>query len=255
MHVDVIAVSVQVVVEHEWRVHERAGVNKTSPLLDFHLLDVEYEAAVEDMESHCALPTKKNDLIVSDLVRKPHVRRHPVGLVHLWAGDLLPQVPRNVVDLDGVNDPLLVDSASESEDVVVLESAERHASSWHSHLGDDLPLVLLGVVDLAVAIDLVSHKGPNDVDEVLDGADRVVCVREDHVSDRVQSPEKVIVSVAVLQVHTSLLQEATRQIDGARLCGNGARVEGHFVVHLHLLLLEDIGLQPVELNAPLIPLE
>ena len=41
-------------------------LNKTSPLLDFHLLDVEYEAAVEDIESHCALPTKKNDLIVSE---------------------------------------------------------------------------------------------------------------------------------------------------------------------------------------------
>ena len=92
MHVDVIAVGVQVVVEHERRVHEGAGVNKTTPLLDFHLLDVEYETAVEDMESNSALPTKKNNLVVSDLVCQSHVRWHPIRLVYFRTCNLLPHV-------------------------------------------------------------------------------------------------------------------------------------------------------------------
>ena len=73
VHINVIAVGLHVAVEDKRRVHKGARVNKTSSLLDLHLLDIEYEAAVEDMESNSALPTKKNNLVVSDLVCQSHV--------------------------------------------------------------------------------------------------------------------------------------------------------------------------------------
>ena len=51
MDVDVIAIGVEGVVEDEGRVHEAARVDQAAPLTNLHLLNVKYEAAVENMES------------------------------------------------------------------------------------------------------------------------------------------------------------------------------------------------------------
>jgi hypothetical protein len=68
VNVDIVTIRVEVVVENERRVHERARVNKTSPFLDFHFLNVEDKTSVEYLESDRALSSKQNDLVVSNLV-------------------------------------------------------------------------------------------------------------------------------------------------------------------------------------------
>ena len=77
VHVNVVAVRVQRPVEHEWGVHEGAGVDKTAVLAHAHLLDVENVAAVEDLEEDGRLSTKDHDLLVCDLMCESHIRGHP----------------------------------------------------------------------------------------------------------------------------------------------------------------------------------
>ena len=55
MDENIIAKGVQVAAEYQWSVHKRAWINQFALLPDFHLLDVEYKAAVEDLESQGAL--------------------------------------------------------------------------------------------------------------------------------------------------------------------------------------------------------
>ena len=102
---------------------------------------------------------------------------------------------------------------------------------------------------------MVADEGSNDVDGVLDGADRVVGVREVHLRDLNQCSKQIIISPAVLQVHAHLLEETTSQVDGSGLGRNGTGVKWDFILHLHLLLLEDASLKAVDLRAPLVPLE
>lgn len=186
MDVDVVAVGVEALVENKRRVHKRTWINKASTFANFHFLNIEDETTVEDMEGCSAFATEQNDFVVSNLVRQAHVGGHPLRLVHLGCADLLPHVARDVVALNGVNDPLLVNSATESEDVVVFEDTQRSAGARHAHISDQLPFVLLRVVYFAVAVDLVAYEGADDVDEVLDGAYRMICVRVVHVAHLVK---------------------------------------------------------------------
>ena len=55
--------------EHQWGVHEWAGVHKLSFLSDRHFLDVEYEASIEDLLSKGTLSSENDDFVISDLVR------------------------------------------------------------------------------------------------------------------------------------------------------------------------------------------
>ena len=137
------------------------------------------------MEGGGALSAEEQNLVVGDLVSQSHVGRHPMRLVHFWCRDFLPHVARDVVTLDGIHDSLLIHPAAESEDVIVLKDAKGSSSARNAHVSDELPLVLLRVVHFAVAVDLVAHEGSNDVDEVLNCANRVIGVRVVHVADLV----------------------------------------------------------------------
>jgi len=82
MHKDVIAVGVQTPIENQWRVHKGTGVDKTSPLLDLHLLHVKHEASIEDLERQCRLSTKYYDFVLRYLICESHVGRHPLCLIN-----------------------------------------------------------------------------------------------------------------------------------------------------------------------------
>ena len=213
--VNVVSVGVQVMVEDQRSVHEAARIDKAATLAHLHFLDIEYEAPVEDMEGGGTLPTEQQDLIIGDLVSEAHVAGNPARLVDLRGGNLLPDVARNVVNFNSINDSLLIDAPAESEDVVVLEDAEGGSGAGHTHISNELPFVLLRVVHLAVPIDLVAHECANDINEVLNCADRVVGMWVIHVGNWVQDSEEIIVAVAVLQVHTHVLDVATSQINSA----------------------------------------
>ena len=215
MHVDVVSIGVKVGVEDQGRVHERTGVDQAAPLTNLHLLHIEDEAPVEDVEGRRALATEEDDLVVSDLVRKAHVRGHPVGLVAFGSANFLPHISGDVVNFDCVNDALLVDSSSEGEDVVVLKDAKGGSSTRNSHIGDELPLILLGIVNLTVAVHLVADKGANDIDKVLNGANRMIRVGIVHVAHLVQDSKKIIVSVAILQINAHMLDISTSQVNRA----------------------------------------
>ena len=215
MHVDVVSVGVEVRVEDEGRVHERAGVHQTAPLTNLHFLNIEDEAPVEDVESRRAFATKEDDLVVGDLMSKAHVGGHPVRLVDFSATNFLPHISGDVINFDCVHDALLVDSSSEGEDVVVLKDAKGGSCAWNSHISDQLPLILLGIVNLTVAVHLVAHKGANDIDEVLNGANRMIRVRIVHVAHLVEDSKKIIVSVAILQIDANMLNITSSQVNGA----------------------------------------
>lgn len=91
-------------------------------------------------------------------------------LVDRWALDFLPDVLGDVVALDGIYDILLVNSAAESEDVVVLERAESNTRSRNPEAVNLLPLVLLDIIHLTEPVDLAVDKSTHDVDEAFDGA-------------------------------------------------------------------------------------
>ena len=127
VNVDVIAERVQVTAKNKRRVHEAARVHKFAFLADLHLLHVEHEASVENLERDRTLTAEDEYLIVSDLIGKTHIARDPLGLVTKWLRNLLPNVLRDVVALNRVNDLTLVHPAAERKDEVILEAAECHA--------------------------------------------------------------------------------------------------------------------------------
>ena len=123
MDENIIAKGVQVAAEYQWSVHKRAWVNQFSLLPDFHLLDVEYKAAVKDLESQGALTSKNQDFVVRDLVGKAHIARNPLRFVQRRGSalNLLPDVLRDVVTLNCINYILLIDPSTECENEVVFE--------------------------------------------------------------------------------------------------------------------------------------
>lgn len=66
--VDIVSESVEVAAKHERCVHERAWVNELAFLLDFHLLDVQDEAAIENEEGQRTLTSKDEDFVIGNLV-------------------------------------------------------------------------------------------------------------------------------------------------------------------------------------------
>ena len=255
MHVDVVSVCIETPIEDQRSVHETAWVDETATFSDRHLLHVKHEAAVEDLESQGRLASEDHDFVLCDLVGQAHVGRHPLGLIHQRCRDLLPHVARDVVALDGVHDLLLVNTAAERKHVVVLEGAERDTRARHPHLVNDLPRVLLGVVLLALPVDLVVDEGTNDVDETLNGAHTVVSVGVVHVRYRDESAKDLIVEVAALEVHIHVLDVASSKVNLPGLSRDTAGVQRHLVLHRDLLLLKSARLDAVELTASLVPLE
>lgn len=124
MDVDVVSVCVEGVVEDERGVHEATRIYETTPLTNLHFLNIEDEAAIENVESESAFATKKNDFIVSDLVGQAHVGGHPARLVNLGCADLLPHVARDVIHFNGVHDTFLIHSSAKGKNVVVFEHSE-----------------------------------------------------------------------------------------------------------------------------------
>ena len=171
MHIDVVAISVEALIEHQRSIHERAWIHEATSLTNLHLLNVKYEASIENVESHCALASKKKYLVVSDLMRQTHIRWYPFGLVHLWSCYLLPDIARDIVHFNGIYDSLLIDSSSKSKNVVVFEDTEGCASARYSHISNKLPLIFLSIINFTVAVNLVANKGSDDINEVLNGAD------------------------------------------------------------------------------------
>ena len=184
--INVVSIGIQVVIEYQWSVHEGTRIDKTTSFLDLHLLHIEHKTPIEDMESHCTLATEQYDLIVSDLMSQAHVGRNPLRLVNFWSSNFFPGIPRDIVDFNSVHNLLLVNPPTKSENVVVLESAERSSSSRNLHLCNDFPLILLGVIHLTVSVNSVSHESTHNIYEVLYGADRMISVGIVHVSNLIQ---------------------------------------------------------------------
>ena len=167
----------------------------------------------------------------------------------------MPNVSFDIVDLDSIYDSFLVDSASKRKHVVVLEGAEADTCAWDAHLCEDFPLVLLGIVLLAVAVYLVVDESADDVEETLDGTNAMICMRIVHRGYLEERPKKFVIPVATFQVHVHSFEIASSKIDGATLGSNRPRIKGHFMGHSHRASFELPSLDLVDLGAPLVPLE
>jgi hypothetical protein len=114
---------------------------------------------------------------------------------------------------------------------------------------------LLGVVLLAIAVNLVIHERAHNIKEPLDGTDAVVCVRVVHGGHLEEGAEEFIVAVTAFQIHVHSFEVSTCQIDGAALGSDRPRIEWHFVRHGYRAPLELPCFDLVNLGAPLIPLK
>jgi hypothetical protein len=176
--VDVVSESVQRVVEDQGGVHKAAGVDQSTLLHNSHLLDVEKEAPIEDLEGQSTFASEDQNFFVGNLVGQAHVGWDPLGLFAVC--DVLPNVPLDVVNLNDVNNLLLVNSAAEREKVLVLKAAKGDAGPWYVEGSYDLPFIFLGIVFFAVAVYLVVDKSPHHKDEVVDRADRMISMGVEH---------------------------------------------------------------------------
>ena len=125
--VNVISKSIKVATEHKWSVHERAWIDKLTFFFDFHLLEIEYETSIKDLESQSTLATENENFVIGDLIGQAHVAWNPLRLVDQRRLDLLPHILGDVIALNGVDDVLLVDSASKCKEEVILKSTKGNA--------------------------------------------------------------------------------------------------------------------------------
>ncbi len=61
MHINVVAIGVEAVIEDERSAHERTGVYERSTLSDHHLLQVQDEHSVEDLSGDAVLASENDD--------------------------------------------------------------------------------------------------------------------------------------------------------------------------------------------------
>jgi hypothetical protein len=155
MYVRIISIGVETSVENQGSVHERARVDKTATLTNLHFFNIKDEATIENLESHSAFASKYHNFVVGDLICKTHVRRNPLRLIYNRSWNLLPNISRNVVAFDSVDNLLLINTTAKGENIVVFECTETHTSSRNSHRINLFPLVLLSIILLAIAIDRI----------------------------------------------------------------------------------------------------
>jgi len=168
MDVNIVSKSVEASFEDQRSVHKGAWVNQAASFLYDHLLNIKDEATIENLESDCTLTSKYHYLIVIDLMSKTHVAWNPLGLVSEWGLDFLPHISLDVIDFNGVQDSLLVNSATKGKEILVFEGAESYARPWNLEVCDLLPFILLGIVSLAVSVHLVVNKCTYYVNEAFD---------------------------------------------------------------------------------------
>jgi len=255
VHVNIIAKCVHIVVKHERGVHEWARVDKTTALLYNHLFDVENKTPVKDLESDGALATENHDFVVSNLVGQTHVTCYPFALVDQRSSDFLPDVTLDVIHFNSINNALLINTTTESEQVLVLEWAQSNASSGHSHVSNLLPFVLLSVVSFAVGINLVVDESTDNIDKPFNSAHTMVCVRIVHIGNSLESSEDFIVTTAILKIHVQSLNITSDKVNLSTFSSNWSRVQRYFILHSNHLLFEDTSLNLVDLGASLVPLE
>lgn len=132
----------------------------------------------------------------------------------------MPNVLRDVIALNCVNDVLLVDPSSKGKNVIIFERAESYTGPSNTKAINLLPLILLNIIDLAEAVNLAVDESADDINKALNGAKRVVSVREDHACLFIEVSEDLIVSVALLKILVSPLVTTTDEINTSIFCSD-----------------------------------
>ena len=132
----------------------------------------------------------------------------------------MPDILADVVAFNSINNVFLVNSSSEREDVIVLERAQSHTGSSDSQGVNLLPLIFLNVINLAETVNLAVHESAHDVNEPLDGAQRMIGMREDHRRLFIHIGKDLVVSVAFLEVLVLSFVAPSDQVDAAVLGGD-----------------------------------
>jgi hypothetical protein len=122
--VDIISVSIQGMVEYQRCIHKRARVHHGATFFDHHAFKVKDEDSIKDLERKCALSSKYHDLLICHLKSIRHVSWNPLSLITTTSWNFLPRVLFNIIDFNGVYNPLLIDSSSKREKVLILEATQ-----------------------------------------------------------------------------------------------------------------------------------
>lgn len=255
MNVDIISKSVKMTTKDERSIHEWTRINKFTLLFDFHALDVEYEASIENLLSKGTFTSEDDYLIISDLIRQTHVSRNPSCLINGWSSNFLPNVFGNIVAFDCVYDIFLIDSSSKCEDVVVFEWTQGNTRSCYSKTINLPPLIFLDIIDFAEWVNLAIDESSNDVDEPFDSTKRMISMREYHRRFFIHVSENLIVSIAFLQVLVSSLVAASNQVYTSIFCCNWSWVKWYFKLHLNWSFFEFWVMNFKNISVLLIPLE
>lgn len=173
----IISKSIEELVEDKGRVHEWAGVNKTTSFTDSHLFKVQHKYPIEYGESKSTLATKHDYFIISDLVSITHIGSHPLALVHTH---FLPHITTDVIHFYWVHYALLVYATSKGEDVLVLEGTESYTWTRHWERSNFFPFVLHRVISFTAPTDLVVDKSANHINEAFNSTQRMVSSRPLH---------------------------------------------------------------------------
>lgn len=183
MDIRIVSISVQTSVENQGSVHERARVDKTATLTDLHFFNIEDEATIENLESHCTFASKYHNFVISDLICKAHVCRNPFWFIHDWGWNLLPNISWNVITFNSINNLFLVNTAAKRENVIIFECTETHSGSRNSHWVNLLPLVFLGIVLFTVAVNRIIYISADNINKSIQTNYRVISVLVMHVSN------------------------------------------------------------------------
>lgn len=209
MNVDIVAISIQASVKYQRSIHEWAGVDKTTSLTNLHFFNIKHKASIKDLECQCWFTSEDQNLVISNLVSKAHIGRHPFSFINKWCWNFLPNISWNIIALNSIYYLLLIHSTSKSENVVVFKWTKTHTCPWNSHWINFFPLVLLSIVLFTVSIYNIVYKCTYYIDKSINTANRVVSMCFIHVCNSGEWWKDLIIAIARIQIQIVMFNIAT----------------------------------------------
>lgn len=143
-------------------------------------MDIEDKTPIENLERKSALASKNQYFMISYLVSQTHIPRDPVRLVNLRGFYFLPDVFWNIIAFDGVYDVLLIDSASECEDIFVHKSWQSYSRPCDSQRINLFPLIFLYIVNFTNSIHQAVEKCGDYINEPFNGTQTMISMGVKH---------------------------------------------------------------------------
>lgn len=195
VNVNIISKSIQALIKNERSVHEWARIDKTTFLIDDHSLYIKDEASIEYLERQSWLTSKYHDLLICDLIGDTHISRDPLRLVNLLRRNLLPHISLDVIHLNSVYNPFLINSTPKRKDILIFERTQSNPRPGYIHRSYILPLIFQSVISLTRPINLVIEESTYNIDETFYSTEGVIRPGETTGRFLLEETEEFIITV------------------------------------------------------------